>query len=244
MSDMPHEEPIGLIAVDPKQAIRDEVDAYEELSAAAANPSGELTVVQAQLVYQMLMAGLVSRLFLYLYGELDRIRVEMVCEAIEAHRLENRDNVYTDIVERGVGPLRAVYEHLIAEGLIEREALGAEANAHLDLQDKIQSRIVKEPSSYKDMEDVPAPPTYSVPAAVNMVHVGPVPVPTPLGPCDPSKVTFWGGKVEAAPDSALVEISNERARQMWDKMDLNGNIPPGAASRYTLLYKPPSELGE
>ncbi|WJJ55188.1 hypothetical protein [Xanthomonas phage RTH11] len=229
MSDipaLPQEEEVGLIALD----LNDQLVKADHLP--------DLTAPEAMATYRMMMSGIVSRLFLYLYGEIDREKAERAVAIID-----ERLTVYREIVALKVAPMRAVYEYLIKQRVIEREELGDEANAHLDLKDRLQDRIIEEELVNRDVVEVIEPPTYSVPSVVNLPHVGPPAEIRPLGPCDPNNLTFWGGKTVASEDSVLTQVSDRRLLD-WAKIQLNGDIKPGAASRYTLLYKPTSKLGE
>lgn len=205
----PKEEDVGLIALDEGEVLL------------TAENLPEMSEEAALGAYRMMMSGIISRLFLYLYGEVDRQLAETALAAVD-----ERLAVYREIISQKVAPARAVYEYLIKYEIIEREELGVEANAHLDTPDTLQTRIVS------DQQD--ASPTYSVPSEVNLVHVGPPAVIAEIGTADPSKVTYWGPRTEMGVQSVL---------QDWAKIHLNGDLGPKVSSPYSLLYEP-NKLGE
>lgn len=120
------------------------------------HPALPLTAKQVKLAYQMLLPGMVYRLFLYLYGEVNRVQVDDAYEAVNSN-----DKIFDMILIKRIPPMRAVYELLIEREVIAREELGDVANEYLDRPDELQERCeaVSEPE---------AAPTYSVPAEVNV----------------------------------------------------------------------------
>ena len=213
MSDIPNapQEEVGLVAL----------DLNEQLLSAEHLPP--LTSTEAKAAYRMMMAGIVSRLFLYLYGEIDRQKAEQAVAVVD-----ERLTVYREIVEQKVPPMRAVYEFLIKQRVIEREPLGDEADAHLDRKDLLQDRIISDELVGGDVVEVQQPPTYSVPAEVN-VHWGESTV--------SNNAELNGVFVKAAAQN--LESDFERT---WDKIRLNCELPK-VHSRYTPLYEP-NKLGE
>lgn len=179
------------------------------------------------LAYRMLMGGIISRLYLYLYGEFERIDVETALQSVE-----ESDEVYREILLNKVPPKRAIYEYLIKQEVIKREELGEIANAYLDEQDDLQYRITPES---EEAVDGPRP-TYTAETEVNVGCDSE----DPLGGGDTTGLVVWGQKTESAEGSVL----SEQLDQTWAKIHLNGDIRPGIHSRYTLLYDPNKKLGE
>ena len=59
------------------------------------------------------------------------------------------------IVQKEAPPLRAIYDELVAKGLIEQQTLSAEAMLYIDLPDNLQARIVASTEPRKPVEFVP-----------------------------------------------------------------------------------------
>lgn len=150
MHNDPNEIEVGMMPLSNDQV----AEAAE--ACAPDHPVLPLTAKQVKLAYQMLLPGMVYRLFLYLYGEVNRVQVDDAYEAVNSN-----DKIFDMILIKRIPPMRAVYELLIEREVIAREELGDVANEYLDRPDELQERCeaVSEPE---------AAPTYSVPAEVNV----------------------------------------------------------------------------
>lgn len=103
----------------------------------------------AQIAYNFLMPGMVARLYLYLFGEIDKEIVEMCVE-----RITEKRKVLKEILDNKAPPMLTIYEFLIAEELLEDQALGEKALAHLSLNDQLQFRVVDEEDEEEQTEEV------------------------------------------------------------------------------------------
>lgn len=97
--------------------------------------------------YNFLMAGLVARLYLYLFGEVDRESIQKIVEQI----LE-RTTVFVKIIDEKKPPLRAIYDYLIEREILEDQMLEPDAMAFIDQPDLLQQRIEDSPSLLTDEE--------------------------------------------------------------------------------------------
>ncbi len=103
-------------------------------------PYKTITSKAARMIYSFQMSSQIARLFLYLFGEFDKATVAAATQKVLA---EGR--VVEVIVKRQQTPLRAIYDELVMQGLIEAQNLTAEAQLYIDLPDNLQARIVDEP---------------------------------------------------------------------------------------------------
>lgn len=138
----------------------DENQQAPEVELQVAMVAKDIPVTTARLSYQLMMPGLVSRLYLYLFGQLHRTTVAYVSEKV----LERR-TVMDQILTKQKVPLRALYDYLIAEGIIEDQKLSADAMAYIDQADPLQLRIVDQ----EETPDVQPMRTYQYASAEEMM---------------------------------------------------------------------------
>ena len=119
-------------------------------SSALELPYDTVSVESARLIYSFQMAGQIARLFLFLFGEFEKETIHAITQTIL------REGVVVEkIVQKEAPPLRAIYDELVAKGLIEQQTLSAEAMLYIDLPDNLQARIVASTEPRKPVEFVP-----------------------------------------------------------------------------------------
>lgn len=99
----------------------------------------------ALMAYNFLMSGMVARLYLYLFGEIERDAIGQIVEKIMERR-----TVFDKILDEKKPPLRAIYDHLIEIGLLEDQKLCEEAMLFIDQPDILQHRIAEHPDNLSD----------------------------------------------------------------------------------------------
>jgi hypothetical protein len=95
--------------------------------------------LSASYTYNFLMAGMVARLYLYLFGDFEKDDIAKIVEKITEHR-----TVINLIIDEKKPPLRTIYDYLIELKIIEDQNLSAEAMLFIDAPDALQSRIKSE----------------------------------------------------------------------------------------------------
>lgn len=98
-----------------------------------------ITRQTARMTYQFIMPSLVARLYLYLFGEFDKDVIELAVE-----RIAEYNTVMREILDKKKGPLRSIYDYLIAQEILEDQKLAPAALVYLDEHDQIQMRIIDE----------------------------------------------------------------------------------------------------
>lgn len=93
----------------------------------------------AVVTYKFLMAGMVARLYLYLFGEIEKDNVTAIADI-----LCERNGVFKAILDEKKPPLRVIYDFLISHEIIEPIDLTPEAQSYLDVMDGLQTRIMTE----------------------------------------------------------------------------------------------------
>lgn len=107
----------------------------------------DMTYAAALVAYKFMMTGMVARLYLFLHGELDKEIVEFYVE-----RINEKNKVFKDILVEKIPPLKAIYDFLIAEEILEDQKLGDYANEFLLIPDKLQFRVVDEDDEQETVE--------------------------------------------------------------------------------------------
>ena len=95
-----------------------------------------ITRETARLAFNFAMPGLVTRLYLYLFGEFDKEIIEAAVEKISERRV-----VMDFILSKEKTPLRAIYDFLIDIEFFEDQKLSKEAMVFIELPDSLQLRI-------------------------------------------------------------------------------------------------------
>ncbi|QVD49093.1 hypothetical protein LUCX_23 [Xanthomonas phage vB_XciM_LucasX] len=93
----------------------------------------------AVLAYKFMLSGIVSRLLLYLNGELDK---ELIQTAMDT--LRNNGDIVRQILKSEHSPMRTVYDRLLELGVIEDQKLIPEAMLFINLPDDLKFRIMTE----------------------------------------------------------------------------------------------------
>jgi hypothetical protein len=96
-----------------------------------------ITRAAALMTYNFLMTGMVARLHLFLFGEIDKEDVDTQSKAICERRV-----VFDQIIDHRVPPLRAIYDFLVKEKMIAVQEMPEEASIFLDQSDTLQTRIL------------------------------------------------------------------------------------------------------
>ena len=95
--------------------------------------------LSASYTYNFLMAGMVARLYLYLFGDFEKDVIAEIVKKITEHR-----TVINLIIDEKKPPLRTIYDYLIELKIIEDQNLSVEAMLFIDAPDALQSRIKSE----------------------------------------------------------------------------------------------------
>lgn len=113
-------------------------------------PYNTISVESARFIYAFQMSGQIARLFLFLFGEFEKETVKAITQTILDEGM-----VVERIVTQQATPLRAIYDELLSKGLIEDQALSAEAMLYIDMPDHLQARIVASTEPRAPVEFVP-----------------------------------------------------------------------------------------